>query len=98
MSGGSSNNRIEQSRDVKVEVMVGLMSRYDIIHDPDIQWELWPPVSRVFSNGNTHRYVTIIEGLNHSLERVWRENIDKIVGANGREASNSEGRKMILTY
>jgi hypothetical protein len=53
--------------------MVLFMSRYDIMHEYDNQWDAWPPQSVAFFEDKTHRYMAITEGLNQSLERVRRD-------------------------
>ena len=45
------------------------MSRYDVMHEHDNLWDAWPPLPSAFFDCKTHRYVAIIEGLNHSLEQ-----------------------------
>jgi len=53
--------------------MVSFMSRNDIMHGHDNHRDVWLPLSSLFIGCRTHRYVAIIEGLNHSLERVLRD-------------------------
>ena len=45
------------------------MSQYDIMHEHDNQRDACPPLPGAFSGCKTHRYVAIIEGLNHGLQQ-----------------------------
>jgi hypothetical protein len=49
------------------------MSRNDIMHEYDNHWGVWPPLLGTLRECKTHKYVAIIEGLNHRLERVPRD-------------------------
>ena len=53
--------------------MVRFMSRYDIMHEHDNQRDTLPPLQGAFLECRMYRYVAIIEGLNHSLKKVWRD-------------------------
>ena len=51
-------------QDVKVEVMVWFMIRYDIMHEHDNQRDAWPSLVEVQASGRkTLRYVAIIWGI-----------------------------------
>ena len=47
--------------------------RYDIMHEHDDQWDLGLPLPGAFLECMTHRYVTIIEGYNHSLKGDYKD-------------------------
>jgi len=49
------------------------MSRFDIMHEHVNQGDLWPSLSGAMYECKTHRYVAIIEELNHTL---WRASKD----------------------
>jgi hypothetical protein len=60
-------------RDVKGEVVVELISRYDVMHEHDNHRHAWSPLLGAFNELETQGYVAIIEGFNHSLESVPRD-------------------------
>jgi hypothetical protein len=49
------------------------MIQYDIMHEHDNYWNSWPPLPDALYESKMYRYVAIIEGFNHSLERVPRD-------------------------
>jgi hypothetical protein len=49
------------------------MSQHDIMHEHDNQRDAWPPLPGTFAGWKTHSYVAIIEGFNHSLEKIPRD-------------------------
>jgi hypothetical protein len=60
-------------QDVKVEVMVGFMSQYDIMHEYVDARIRDCPNQGAFFECKMQRYVAIIDRLNHSLKGVWRD-------------------------
>jgi len=49
------------------------MNQYNIMHEHDNPRDAWPPLPGAFCECKMHRYVAIIEGLNHSLKRISRD-------------------------
>jgi len=64
------------------------MIRYDIMHEHDNQRDVWLPLLSAIYGCKMHRYVSIIEGLNHSLKGVSIDYKEIMLFQEGKGASD----------